>query len=75
MEGVIKEERIIICSRVCMDNHRELPCRRLLKCIYKAQTILEHRGQLSNSQLWPPGTLHTALIKTLKTVPATRLSW
>lgn len=63
MESVIKEERIVISSRSCMDNHCELQCRRFLRSIYKALTILKHHSQLSNSQLWPPGTLYTALIK------------
>lgn len=63
MESVIKEERIVISSRSCMDNYRELQCRRFLRSIYKALTILKHHSQLSNSQLWPPGTLYTALIK------------
>lgn len=42
MESVIKEDRIIISSRGCMDNHSELQCRRFLRCIYKALVTLKH---------------------------------
>lgn len=70
MESVIKEERIVISSRSCMDNYRELQCRRFLRSIYKALTILKHHSQLSNSQLWPPGTLYTAVIKEKQCSPS-----
>lgn len=62
MENIIKKDRIIISSRGCVDNHHELQHRGFLRGIYTA-FALEHRCQLSDSQLRPPGTPYTALDK------------